>query len=144
MPAAARAAAMQGSLQGFDSAARPKFDRAKGNSYAGEQSFLCMRLIVVSNRLPFSVTMAGGKPQFMRSSGGLTTGMWSYLQRARTERAERPEVLWFGWPGATVPSQEEESVRQYARQEFGAHPVFVPQQQMDCFYNGFCNETLWP
>ncbi len=37
-----------------------------------------MRLIIVSNRLPFTVSLRDGLPRFKVSSGGLTTGLWSY------------------------------------------------------------------
>lgn len=40
-----------------------------------------MRLVIVSNRLPFTVSFHEGAPQFKPSAGGLTTGLWSYLDR---------------------------------------------------------------
>jgi hypothetical protein len=39
------------------------------------------RLIIVSNRLPFTVLFNEGTPEFTVSSGGLTTGLWSYVVR---------------------------------------------------------------
>ncbi len=38
-----------------------------------------MRLVVVSNRLPFTASFQEGSPQFKPNAGGLTTGLWSYL-----------------------------------------------------------------
>ena len=54
----------------------------------------CMRLVVVSNRLPFTVSFNEGKPQFKPSAGGLTTGLWSYL--------DRKSLGWHGTPGLFV------------------------------------------
>jgi trehalose 6-phosphate synthase/phosphatase len=103
-----------------------------------------MRLIIVSNRLPFTVSFQEGPPAFNVSSGGLTTGLWSYLDRGAASPGERPDFLWLGWPGASVAPEHEEAVRAYAAKEFKALPVFLPEEQMDRFYHGFCNKTLWP
>ena len=103
-----------------------------------------MRLVVVSNRLPFTVSFFDGKPQFKPSAGGLTTGLWSYLDRKLLDGSERPEYLWMGWPGVSVPPEHEASVRTYAEQQFKSSPVYLPEESMDRFYLGFCNKTLWP
>ena len=66
-----------------------------------------MRLIIVSNRLPFTVSFKDGAPEFKPSAGGLTTGLWSYLERKPADGAERPEFLWMGWPGASVPPEHQ-------------------------------------
>jgi trehalose 6-phosphate synthase/phosphatase len=103
-----------------------------------------MRLVVVSNRLPFTVSFKDGTPQFKPSAGGLTTGLWSYLDRKALDGAERPDYLWMGWPGASVPPEHEAAVRTYAEQQFKSGPVYLPEESMDRFYLGFCNKTLWP
>jgi trehalose 6-phosphate synthase/phosphatase len=103
-----------------------------------------MRLIIVSNRLPFTVSFKTGAPDFKVSSGGLTTGLWSYLERGSGGAGERPEFVWLGWPGASVAPEHEEAVQAYAAREFKAQPVFLPEDRMDRFYHGFCNKTLWP
>jgi trehalose-6-phosphate synthase len=73
-----------------------------------------MRLIIVSNRLPFTVSFKNGAPEFKPSAGGLTTGLWSYLERKPAGESVRLDFLWMGWPGATVPPEHEEPVRAYA------------------------------
>jgi trehalose 6-phosphate synthase/phosphatase len=103
-----------------------------------------MRLVVVSNRLPFTVSFKDGAPEFKPSAGGLTTGLWSYLDRKALDGAERPDYLWMGWPGASVPPEHEAAVRAYAGQQFKSSPVFLPEESMDRFYLGFCNKTVWP
>ena len=103
-----------------------------------------MRLIVVSNRLPFTVSFKEGKPQFAPSAGGLTTGLWSYLDRKALDGAERPDFLWMGWPGASIPPEHEAAVRTYGEQQFKSSPIFLPEECMDRFYLGFCNKTIWP
>jgi trehalose 6-phosphate synthase/phosphatase len=103
-----------------------------------------MRLVVVSNRLPFTVFFKEGTPQFKHSSGGLTTGLWSYLDGKAPDGTERPDCLWMGWPGASVPPEHEAAVRAYGGEQFMSSPVFLPEESMDRFYLGFCNKTLWP
>ena len=61
-----------------------------------------------------------------------------------TEGAERPDYLWMGWPGASIPAEHEAAVRAYGEQQFKSSPVFLPEESMDRFYLGFCNKTLWP
>jgi trehalose 6-phosphate synthase/phosphatase len=103
-----------------------------------------MRLVVVSNRLPFTVSFKEGLPQFKPSNGGLITGLWSYLDGKSPDGAERPDHLWMGWPGASIPPEHEAAVRAYGEQQFKSSPVFLPEESMDRFYLGFCNKTLWP
>ena len=103
-----------------------------------------MRLVIVSNRLPFTVSFKEGAPEFKASAGGLTTGLWSYLNRKPPTGSNRPDHLWMGWPGTSVPLEHEEAVRTYAAQQFNSCPVFLPEESMDRFYLGFCNKTIWP
>ena len=55
-----------------------------------------MRLVNISNRLPFTVTVKDGKPRFKESPGGLTTGLWSYLERAKESASGPVDYLWIG------------------------------------------------
>ena len=103
-----------------------------------------MRLVVVSNRLPFTVSFKDGAPQFKPSAGGLTTGLWSYLDSKSLDGVEPPDFLWMGWPGTSIPPEQEAAVRAYAAKQYRSCPVFLPEESMDRFYLGFCNKTLWP
>src|SRR6187402_2857235 len=69
------------------------------------------RLVLVSNRLPFTVSLASGQPSYQISSGGLTSGLWSYLER-RSAGPGQGDFLWLGWPGATVPEEQEAGICQ--------------------------------
>lgn len=102
-----------------------------------------MRVVVVSNRLPFTTSLENGSLRFERSSGGLTTGLWSYFQPTATDLPPRPDVLWLGWPGSELPAEHQAPTLEYAK-DFKAVPVFLSQQTRRRFYEGFCNKTLWP
>ncbi|MDE3066554.1 MAG: bifunctional alpha,alpha-trehalose-phosphate synthase (UDP-forming)/trehalose-phosphatase [Verrucomicrobiota bacterium] len=103
-----------------------------------------MRLVIVSNRLPFTVSFKDGTPEFKSSSGGLSTGLSSYLQQAAADSADRPDYFWLGWPGASVAPEHQAAVRSYGEEQFKCCPVFLPEESMEHFYHGFCNKTIWP
>lgn len=100
------------------------------------------RLIVVSNRLPFSVKRTSDGLELVPSSGGLVTALAGYLQRKQAQGA-RADVVWLGWPGAELGSAEIARVRDLGEQHH-AYPVTFDAADMDRFYHGFCNATLWP
>lgn len=101
------------------------------------------RLVVVSNRLPFSLRRGADGMEFAPSSGGLVSALSSYIQR---RKADDPsfECLWAGWPGAEVAADEMDVVRTMAMRDHGAYPIFLSAAEMNEFYLGFCNSTLWP
>lgn len=103
-----------------------------------------MRLVIVSNRLPFAVAFREKSPRFKPSNGGMATGLWSYLKRQAGAGGELADFLWLGWPGDAVEPEHREAVRNYARKEFKALPIFLPEESNERFYRGFCNRTLWP
>ena len=102
------------------------------------------RLIVVSNRLPFTVTEGKDGLNFTPSVGGLVTGLHSYLELLKERPAESREHLWVGWPGSVIPEEKYEEVRSRSLSEFNALPVYLSEKEIDNYYHGFCNKTLWP
>jgi trehalose 6-phosphate synthase/phosphatase len=103
-----------------------------------------MRLVIVSNRLPFTASVTDAGPQFTSSSGGLTTGLSDYLARPRPDGSEPLEFMWFGWPGTAISPAHQDAVREHGKKQFRMSPVFLPEESMDRFYHGFCNKTIWP
>lgn len=96
------------------------------------------RLLVVANRLPLSTIRKAGKLHFRPSPGGLAVGL-SSLPECR-------ERLWLGWPGVTnekLKSEEKHQIIDRLADE-NCHPVFLSRKQMDGYYQGFCNKTIWP
>ncbi|KLU60851.1 trehalose-phosphate synthase [Peptococcaceae bacterium CEB3] len=103
-----------------------------------------MRLLVVSNRLPVNVSLADGQVHFTQSTGGLVSGLSSYLDSLGGSASGDVEYVWIGWPGLTVPESLQEEVTSRLHADFRAHPVFLTEEAMDKFYHGFCNEIIWP
>ena len=97
------------------------------------------RLILVSNRLPVNVDKdENGEFVYESSSGGLATGLSSVYKNY--------EGFWMGWPGIAENELTEKEKYKMANQlkENDNHPIFLNQKELDNYYYGFCNKTLWP
>ena len=101
-----------------------------------------LRLVVVSNRLPFTASGKDDKLVFHTSPGGLVSGLTAYLESSR-QSLSNGDYLWVGWPGIEVDEGSQEKVRSKAAKQH-AWPVFIDAKTMDGFYHGFCNSTIWP
>lgn len=95
------------------------------------------RLLIMSNRLPVTVTARLGRPVVSKSVGGLATGL-----RAPHERSGG---LWIGWPGST-DSLSPDGARQLAAQleAMRAVPVPISAAESATFYEAVANGVLWP
>jgi trehalose 6-phosphate synthase/phosphatase len=94
------------------------------------------KTIIVSNRLPVKITEKDGQMQFLPSEGGLATGLGSIYRDGNN--------IWVGWPGMEVPepAAQEEVVGQL--RDMNLMPVFLTQDEINQYYEGFSNEILWP
>ncbi len=93
------------------------------------------KTIIVSNRLPVKITEKEGKYVLSPSEGGLATGLGSVYKKG--------ENIWIGWPGIEVPlERQEEVIAQLA--SLNLIPVFLTQEEINLYYEGFSNEVLWP
>lgn len=95
------------------------------------------RLLVVANRLPMTITPphpGHTEYTFAVSNGGLVSGL---------RGIKGTNFIWIGWPGTQVPLADRTYVIREC-QKCGCHPVFLDRTTIDLFYNGFCNNVLWP
>lgn len=94
------------------------------------------RLIIASNRLPVKIEKEENKLKITPTAGGLATGLKSYHKESNS--------VWIGWPGV-IPETEKEatSIGKLLKEE-QCLPVFLNQQLIENFYDGFSNTTLWP
>lgn len=95
-----------------------------------------MKLYIISNRLPVKVTNTDGTFSFVRSEGGLTTGLNS-LQISC-------EKHWIGWPGLCADKEEEKTEITSKLDKMNFHPVFLTEEQIRDYYEGYSNSTIWP
>ncbi|AGA78274.1 bifunctional alpha,alpha-trehalose-phosphate synthase (UDP-forming)/trehalose-phosphatase [Echinicola vietnamensis] len=94
------------------------------------------KTIIVSNRLPVSLRHKNGKFEFKPSAGGLATGLGSIYKEG--------ENIWIGWPGNDVEDPEQRAEIIIELHELKMAPVFLTREDIEQFYEGFSNETLWP
>jgi trehalose 6-phosphate synthase/phosphatase len=94
------------------------------------------KTIIVSNRLPISLRHRNGRFEFRPSAGGLATGLGSIYKEG--------ENIWIGWPGNTVDDPEQRAEIILELHELKMAPVFLSKADVEEFYEGFSNETLWP
>ncbi|WP_158857010.1 bifunctional alpha,alpha-trehalose-phosphate synthase (UDP-forming)/trehalose-phosphatase [Lunatibacter salilacus] len=94
------------------------------------------KTIIVSNRLPVSLQHKNGKFEFKPSAGGLATGLGSIYKEG--------ENIWIGWPGNDVdsPAQRQEVIEELKNLKMA--PVFLTKEDIELYYEGFSNETIWP
>nr|WP_293294886.1 bifunctional alpha,alpha-trehalose-phosphate synthase (UDP-forming)/trehalose-phosphatase [Allomuricauda sp.] len=96
------------------------------------------KTIIISNRLPVQLQISNGSLNAVPSVGGLATGMKSVHSGG--------ESLWIGWSGLTdedIPDGLEDEIDK-ALQDNGCAKVKLNAKEVDGFYYGFSNRTIWP
>lgn len=95
------------------------------------------KLLLVSNRVPWTVASLGGHGILKPSSGGLATAL------AGTHA--RGETLWVGWPGdlGTLDAEGRSAILEELRAQ-RVIPVELSTEEVERYYEGFSNGVLWP
>jgi trehalose 6-phosphate synthase/phosphatase len=94
------------------------------------------RLIIVTNRLPVRVIEKRDKIELLKSPGGLATGLDSLNIEF--------EIHWIGWPGGKQRNQAYQKKVSKILKKKNIHPVFLSQEELNLYYEGYSNSTLWP
>jgi trehalose 6-phosphate synthase len=89
-------------------------------------------LVVAANRLPVDrVVDDFGQDAWQRSPGGLVTAMESVMRDRH--------AAWVGWAGEAGPAP-----RPFTEDGMLLHPVALSPAEIEQYYEGFSNDTLWP
>jgi len=94
------------------------------------------KTIIVSNRLPVRTTEKDGEYVLAPSEGGLATGLGSIYRDGHN--------VWIGWPGLEVTEEKDQHRIQRELAAMNLKPVYLTQDEINNYYEGFSNETLWP
>jgi trehalose 6-phosphate synthase/phosphatase len=94
------------------------------------------KLIIVANRLPVKAEIQDGSIQFEKSAGGLATGLDS-LKISYDKH-------WIGWPGIYTSEKQTETELTASLAKYNFHPVFLTEEDVELYYEGYSNSTLWP
>ena len=90
-------------------------------------------LVVVANRLPVdSRTLPDGATEWVTSPGGLVTAMESVMRTVDSG-------AWVGWAGTAGEAPEP-----FSADGMDLYPVRLEQEDIERYYEGFSNATLWP
>ena len=96
------------------------------------------KTIIISNRLPVQLQISNGSINAIPSVGGLATGMKSVHSGG--------DSLWIGWSGLTdeeIPMKLNAKIDK-ALAEHGSSRVNLNEKEVNGFYFGFSNRTVWP
>jgi len=94
-----------------------------------------MKTVIISNRLPVKIIEENDHYTFIPSEGGLATGLGDVYKSGNS--------IWIGWPGIEVPEERQQEVTEQLA-TLNLYPVFLTQDQINLYYEGFSNEVLWP
>ena len=95
-----------------------------------------MKIIIIANRLPVRIEREEETFSIERSEGGLATGLGSLETDA--------EKYWVGWPGVYTDDEKEKEIITHKLHELNFHPVFLSAEQIENYYEGYSNSTIWP
>ena len=96
------------------------------------------RFLIISNRLPIQINLTDDNIEVTPSVGGLATGMSSVF--------ESFDSLWIGWSGIdrdTLNDEQKEKVDAALLRE-KCIDVQLSQEEVELYYEGFSNKTIWP
>ncbi|KAL3020577.1 hypothetical protein AAZX31_05G152400 [Glycine max] len=94
------------------------------------------RLLVVANRLPVSAVREGVESYRLEISvGGLVSALLGVKEF---------DTRWIGWAGVNVPDDVGQRALTKALAEMRCIPVFLDEEIVNQYYNGYCNNILWP
>jgi trehalose 6-phosphate synthase/phosphatase len=91
-------------------------------------------LIVLSNRLPFTLQRVSRGLERRPSPGGLISALDPVMRRRG--------ATWIGWPGTAL--REGEKLPEDPEAGYRVAPVGLSDSEVQRYYHGFSNGTLWP
>jgi len=96
------------------------------------------RVLIVANRLPIRASRDARTARwtFDDAPGGLATALRGISMEV--------QFVWVGWVGCDVPTNERARVAERLMRDHGCYPVFLDATLVETYYNGFCNDVLWP
>lgn len=96
------------------------------------------RFLIVSNRLPITIEKRKDSLRFQYSAGGLTTGLDLFHKTHNS--------IWIGWCGLSdkTDGRIKNEIKKKLISDFNSHPLFLSKTDIEMYYHGFCNKTIWP
>ncbi len=95
-----------------------------------------MKIIIIANRLPVKIEREEEGFSIVRSEGGLATGLGSLETDS--------DIYWVGWPGIHSEDENEKQEISERLHAMNFHPIFLSADQIENYYEGYSNSTIWP
>lgn len=95
-----------------------------------------MKTIIIANRLPVKIERNGDEFDIVRSEGGLATGLGSLDTDS--------DIYWVGWSGIFTDDKDEKKEITKKLHAMNFHPIFLNEDQIENYYEGYSNSTIWP
>src|SRR5690606_36262281 len=87
-------------------------------------------------RLPIKIAENEQGLVIQPSEGGLATGLASIHAQGNNR--------WIGWPGISIDDEQKQAYFAEILNEKRLTPLFLNEEEIKGFYEGFSNEVLWP
>jgi trehalose 6-phosphate synthase len=98
---------------------------------------LTKRLLIISNRLPTVITQDQDEWSVKPGTGGLVTALAPIMRKN--------QGVWIGWPGCGDEAPLEKLLREFKDQQgYQLVPVPLSEEDVERYYRGFSNATIWP
>lgn len=95
------------------------------------------RCLLVSNRLPLAYN--DKTQEFNPSSGGLVSAIKGLDSSKVGYKFE-----WMGLLTDDIDSEKVNQLRKMPNGDLPCHPIIVPKESYNIYYNSFCNNVIWP
>ncbi|MBN2417013.1 bifunctional alpha,alpha-trehalose-phosphate synthase (UDP-forming)/trehalose-phosphatase [bacterium] len=89
------------------------------------------KIICISNRLPIKI-----EDEISPTSGGLVSAL-------RGVKGSY-DMAWIGWAEITSSEMSRDEIAALIQENFNYHPVFLSPREVEEYYFGFSNSTIWP
>ncbi|MDT8440652.1 MAG: trehalose-6-phosphate synthase [Desulfuromonadales bacterium] len=95
------------------------------------------RMVIVSNRLPIVVSEEQGDWRIKPGAGGLVTALAPLMSANHG--------VWVGWPGCDEQAPLDRLAEEFTvAHGYALAPLPLSEAEIEQYYRGFSNETLWP
>lgn len=97
------------------------------------------RLVICSNREPYTVTKTSDGYNYEATLGGLVSALIPIMRATRG--------LWVSWAGGELEEKNQLPVNQNVPEDepqFTQRRVFLTEREVNNYYYGFANQALWP
>lgn len=100
------------------------------------------RLIIVTYRLPFKIIRHEDTIEIIQNSGGLVSAVLSLARSTSNTFFDTREKI--QWIGVADNDSLQFDQMEFETDEFVVHPITLEQHLHENYYEGFCNNLIWP